>query len=87
MSRIAIDFDDTIFDTKNRIPMKGAVKAINKLYNEGNQITVFTTRPDYFSPDIEAMMRAWGIKFHRVICGKPTYDLLIDDKAQKFIKW
>ena len=84
--RICIDFDDTIFDKKARDPMEGAVNAINKLY-ENNEITIFTNRPDYQYPDVEALLKAWGIKYHRIICGKPSYDLFIDDKAEKFIKW
>lgn len=84
--RIAIDFDDTIFDKKERAPMKGAVKYINELYKQ-NEITIYTNRPDYQYPDVEAMLKAWGIKYHRIICGKPSYDLLIDDRAKEFKGW
>jgi len=87
MSRIAIDFDDTIFNKLKRAPMEGAIKAINQMYEDGHQITIFTNRPDYQYPDVEAMLKAWGIKYHRIICGKPSYDRLIDDKAEKFEGW
>ncbi len=26
----------------------------------------------------------WGVKFHKLIMGKPEYDLFIDDKAYKY---
>ena len=84
--RIAIDFDDTIFNKKTRAPMENAVDAINKLARD-NEITIFTNRPDYQYPDVEAMMIAWGIRYDRIICGKPSYDLFIDDKAERFIGW
>lgn len=66
--------------------MTGAVDAINKL-SEDNEITIFTNRPDYQYPDVEAMLLAWEINYDRIICGKPSYDLFIDDKAQKFESW
>ncbi len=26
----------------------------------------------------------WGLKFHELIMGKPSYDILIDDKAYNY---
>ena len=85
--RIAIDFDDTIFNKKTRAPMEHAVETINQMVEDGHQITIFTNRPDYQYPDVEAMLKAWGVRYDRIICGKPSYDVFIDDKALHFTKW
>ena len=26
-------------------------------------------------------LKNWGLKFHKLIMGKPTYDIVIDDKS------
>ena len=66
--------------------MRGAVRAINEL-SYSNEITIFTNRPDYMYADVEAMLISWGIEYDRIICGKPSYDLFIDDKATQFKGW
>jgi hypothetical protein len=67
--------------------MLGAIDSINQMSDDGHEVTIFTNRPDYMYPDVEAMLKAWGIKYHRIICGKPSYDIFIDDKALKFTGW
>ena len=31
-------------------------------------------------------LKKWKVKFHKLIMGKPSYDLFIDDKAYGFKK-
>jgi len=83
--RICIDFDDTIFARNGKI-IFGAKEIINKWY-EKNQITIFTNRPDYHYHTVKGILDLAKIKYHRIICGKPSYDLFIDDKAIGFNGW
>ncbi len=84
--RIAIDFDEVILDKNGKI-LDGAIITINHWHAHGHQITIFTTKPDWERPTIIAVLGLAKIPFDRVICGKPSYDLFIDDKAVKFEGW
>lgn len=86
MKRICIDFDDTIFNRETGTVFDGAKNRINSWY-ENNHITIFTNRPDYEYRTVAALLEAWGIQYHRIICGKPSYDMFIDDKAITFESW
>ena len=33
-----------------------------------------------------AQLITWGLKFHELIMGKPSYDIIIDDKSFDFKK-
>jgi uncharacterized HAD superfamily protein len=77
---------------ENAKPHKLAIEKINKLYSDGNTIILFTSRYMGFSDENIDLakergydftfnqMIKWGVKFHRLIMGKPSYDLIIDDK-------
>ena len=74
-------------------PYKNAIKKINRLYSEGNRIIVFTARymgrtknntEKAKQPGYEKtfqQLKSWGLHFHELFMGKPSYDILIDDKA------
>ena len=83
---------------KNSKPIKKNINFINKLYDEGNYIKLFTSRyMGRFNEDVkkakkvgfkftEKQMLNWKIKYHKLILGKPSYDYFIDDKAFNSIK-
>ena len=73
--RIAIDLDQTIFNRRTG-EMTGKTQ-INKWYDKGHEITIYTARQDTNYSTIKALLDYAGIKFTRLICGKPSYDLLI----------
>tara|TARA_B100001029_G_C14698014_1_gene253381 strand:- start:72 stop:410 length:339 start_codon:yes stop_codon:yes gene_type:complete len=92
------DIDGVICKTQNRKyknsrPIKKNINFINKLYDEGNYIKLFTSRyMGRFNEDVkkakkvgfkltEKQMLNWKIKYHKLILGKPSYDYFIDDKA------
>ena len=62
--------------------------AINKLFDEGNEITYYTARGaltgiDYFELTKNQLIK-WGAKHHNLSVGeKPYYDLLICDKTKR----
>ena len=33
-------------------------------------------------------LKKWGVKFHKLLMGKPSYDVIIDDKAFNYsLNW
>ena len=65
-------------------PIIENIKGINKLYEEGNTIVLFTARGYESRIDwkeiTEKKFAEWGIKYHFLKFGKPSADFYIDDK-------
>ncbi len=87
MRYLAIDFDDTIMDYETQEPIPGARESLETFKVQGDMITVFTNRQDQKYTWIRDWLLKNAIPFDRIVCGKPYYDLFIDDKAQKFEGW
>ena len=80
------------------IPIKKIIKLINFLYKKKYYIKIFTSR--YMGRSNENIFKAkkmgfkttqnqlkkWKVKYHKLILGKPSYDIYIDDKALGFSK-
>jgi hypothetical protein len=91
MKKIFVDLDNTLcttigVDYKNSTPKANRIERINKLYEKGNIITIYTARGSGSGIDYKNLtlhqLKSWGVKFHNLSVGeKPVYDLLIDDKA------
>ena len=83
---------NTYGDYFKAVPFLNAIKKINKLSSEGNKIIIFTAR--FMGKNNENIEKAikegydftydqllsWNVKFDQLIFGKPTYDIVIDDK-------
>lgn len=81
---------------KKAKPYKNKILLINKLYDNGHIIKFFTSRFMGRSKEntIKAKQRGlnitkkqlkkWDCKFHFLIFGKPSHDILIDDKSIDF---
>ncbi len=75
-------------------PNQEMIERVNHLYENGNQITVFTARGgesgiDWYQISYDQLM-AWGVKFHRFLTGKPSADYYVDDKnvlVSQFFKY
>tara|TARA_E500000178_G_scaffold335984_1_gene373481 strand:- start:45 stop:380 length:336 start_codon:yes stop_codon:yes gene_type:complete len=79
-------------------PIKDSVLKINKLYLKGHYIKIFTARYMGRNNDNIVLakrqgykktfnqLKSWNLKFHKLIFGKPTFDLFIDDKSFGFKK-
>jgi hypothetical protein len=94
---IAVDVDDTITKTKFSAIVgfrKGSKKYINKLYDEGNHIILWTCRCDAHLDYAVDTLRKAGYKFHQANEHHPalikfygndtrklSFDLVIDDKG------
>ena len=97
---ICFDIDGVICKThksnyKNSKPNLKVIKLINKLYKK-NKIILFTSRfmgrnnnkislakKEGYKFTV-AQLREWGLKYHVLKFGKPSYDIIIDDKSIDF---
>ena len=79
-------------------PNKEIIKTINNLYENGHHIKIFTARymgrnndnkrkaySEGFKKTFK-QLKKWNLKFHRLIMGKPTFDICVDDRALGFKK-
>jgi uncharacterized HAD superfamily protein len=83
---------------KSSKPNHKVIKVINKLYYQGHYIIIFTAR--YMGRNKENILLAkkqgykftfnqlkkWGLKFNKLIFGKPSFDLVVDDRGIFFKK-
>ena len=95
---IYVDIDNTILDTpstdyEKSKPMKERIEKINQLYDDGNTIVYWTARGSVTGIDwselTESQLKMFGVKYHELKMGKPSYDLFIDDKninSEEFFK-
>ena len=79
-------------------PKIQVVRKINKLYSDGHKIIFFTSRfmgrtnnntKKAYSMGFELTtnhLKKWKVKYHKLIMGKPSYDLIIDDLSIYFKK-
>ncbi len=100
---ICFDIDNVICKTKNSNykkskPIKNSIQKINKLYNSGFEIILFTSRfmgrtngnkkkvYKLGYKFTEKQLKDWNVNYHKLIMGKPSYDLIIDDLSLYFKK-
>ena len=87
---IYVDIDETICETpKDRnyslaTPIKENIEKVNALHSDGHIIIYWTARGTGSGIDwrdiTEDQFKSWGVKYHDLKFGKPTYDIFIDDK-------
>jgi len=65
----------------NRTPRKDIIKKINRLYYDGNHITIWTARYKEDEKVTKDWLRYNGVKFHSLIFDKPKFDLYICDRV------
>ncbi len=91
-----IDIDDTLChsiedDYAHSAPCREAIAKVNTLYEQGHTIKLFTGRGSWDNYDwrefTAKQLKAWGIKYHELILGKPMADVFIDDKAINASDW
>jgi hypothetical protein len=80
------------------IPIYNSIDIVNELYQRGHIIKIFTSR--FMGRSNENINRAilrgykltqkqlkkWNVKYHHLIFGKPSYDIIIDDKSFNYKK-
>lgn len=88
--RFVFDIDGVIakLQEKNNYdlsePNVDMIKIVNRLYDYGNYIVLFTARGYVtgidWSERTKAQMKDWNVKYHELLFGKPNADYYIDDK-------
>jgi hypothetical protein len=80
-------------DYKNSKPIQRNIKFINTLHSQGFFIKIFTAR--FMGRTNEDILKAkkegfhftknqldkWGLRYNKLIFGKPSYDIFIDDRC------
>ena len=96
------DIDGVICKTKKKDylkskPNRRVIEIINQLYKK-NKIVIFTARYMGRNKDIVSkakkqgykktynQLMSWGLKFHILKFGKPSFDVFVDDKNFQFNK-
>jgi histidinol phosphatase-like enzyme len=81
------DIDETLTQTKgndyeNAQPIPKMIELVNKLYDKGCTIILFTGRGGTSGTDwtktTENQLQSWGVKYHNLIMGF-SKDIVIDD--------
>ncbi len=79
-------------------PILSSIKKINELYKKKHKIILFTSRFMGRTNDNKQkakklgykmttkQLKNWGVKYNKLILGKPSYDLLVDDLSIYFKK-
>jgi len=66
-------------------PLHDAIASVNELFDAGHEIVLFTARGSATGIDwhdlTERQMREWGVRYHRLVFGKPAADYYVDDRA------
>ncbi len=82
-----------LINYKKSKSIPSAIKAINKLYDNGHTIVIYTARgmtryngnlsliKKKLSKITVNSLKSWKLKYHKLVFGKIYYDLIIDDKA------
>lgn len=102
---IAVDLDDTLcyrpegLEHLGRdkylhcLPLEANIEVVNKLYNAGHEIVIYTARGMYtYNMDVGKVyanlylltrnqLESWGVSYTRLVMGKQPYDYLLDDKS------
>lgn len=71
-------------DYNKSTPMQATVNLINFLYEKGHEIIIFTARGSMTGIDwkeiTRSQMEQWGVKYHKLMLGKPAANFYIDDR-------
>ncbi len=72
-------------------PFAHVIARVNDLFKAGHQIILYTARGSTtgidWRPVTEKQLTAWGVLYHRLVLGKPTADIYVDDKAVAVHDW
>lgn len=86
-------------DYDSSLPNKEFIDKINFLYETGHIIKIFTARGMtsykgdvslvYFNlfSKTRSQLESWGVKYHQLILGKPSFDFFIDDKNLTIVEF
>jgi CMP-N,N'-diacetyllegionaminic acid synthase len=96
--KICFDIDGVLCsqverDYREAQPNQQMIALVNRLYDRGNQILLYTSRfmgrakgdtqeAERIGRDFtERQLADWGVRYHELSMGKPRYDFVIDDRS------
>ena len=85
--KIGVDIDGNLtnetegWDYTKRTPKQKVIDYVNKMYDEGHFIELYSARFKCDRKVTIAWMKKYGVKYNNLILGKPKYDLYIGDEA------
>jgi capsule biosynthesis phosphatase len=104
--RFCIDIDGVVCTIKTKeetyadvMPIEGAIENINKLYEEGHYIILYTARHmktcegnvgkiiNRVGGITIEWLKRYGVKYHELYFGKPWAHIYIDDNAFRLNNW
>lgn len=84
-----LTYEDMHGEYEYATPNWEAINHVNKLYDEGNYILIYTGRCTHgrkWSELTIDQLECWGLNFDELNCDKPFVDVLIDDKSFKSVE-
>ena len=76
---------DTVARYQNATPIAERIAKVNELYDKAHTITYWTARGSESKLNFYELtlnqLEKWNCKFHKLLMGKPSYDIYIDDKS------
>jgi len=94
MKTLCIDIDGVLCkdmqgNYEQAIPFKEAIITLNELYDRGHHIIIYTARGSKsginWKEFTEKQLKKWNVKYHKLLLGKPSFDVIVDDKSVKSI--
>ena len=71
-------------DYRKAAPLERTIASINRLFDAGHRIVLFTARGSKTGIDwrdlTRRQMRDWGVRHHELNFGKPAADYYVDDR-------
>ncbi len=95
MGTLIFDIDGTICtqesDYSQAKPIQEVINKLNKKYDEGYKIILFTARGTETGIDWSEVtaeqLKHWGVQYHDLLFGKPAGLKYIDDKGVSVYQW
>ncbi len=82
---------DTQGNYPEATPCLEVISKLNKLYDAGHTIILHTARGFTTGIDwrtlTEHQLKAWNVKYHRLVMGRPGADVYVDDKCIHVSEW
>lgn len=67
--------------------LPGAKDAIDEIKKLGHKVVIYTSRDASLGPETETWLQKNKIQYDGIMFNKPQYDINIDLKSYKFVKW
>ena len=72
-------------------PYPRRIAKLNRLYDQGHRIVIYTARGTKTGINWRALTRrqlaTWKVKYHKLFLGKPYADIYVDDKCIDVRQW